>query len=385
METWRDRAGAVCGADPEVAARVPQPGETGMAGLERAALRLGALGGLSERLGGGAAPAATSLLLCEMLLAASAPAPAAPAAPRRLSPILRDLLICDALPPGDRRPPEALRRLGNTVRAAEIGLRAVTARGHAAFDVSLLRAMHAALCEALAVPGQGGVLRPALTGGSVEGALAAILSGLASPDESTPLLLRMAQLGAGFAELAPFEFGSPALARLLPALLAACEGFAPVVVAPIPASRDASGLQPYFDAVALAAWQAQRLSSDIAQLREDWLRRLLTLRSDANARRLVGLLIEQPVVTAGEAGKWLGVSFQTANAAVATLVAHDILAPLGGLRRNRVFVATEMFATENESPPLAAPIGASGIATADRAAASAPFGLRLAVLPPAGR
>lgn len=356
MDVERDRAGAdLPGAD--------------VVGLERAALRLGALGGLQDGLAGqdgpGREPGVLSpLLLRDLLLCAADPGlpMAMPAAPAGLSPSLRDLLVCEALGPGDR-PPAAVHLLANTIHAAEIGLSAVTSQGHAALAVPLLREMHAALCHGLAVPGRGGMFRPAMAGGPMEPSIEALLSGLAGPDSHAPLLLRMAQLGAGFAELAPFEFGSPVLARLLPGLLAACEGFVPVVVAPIPDRRSASGFQSYFDAIALAAQRAHRLALDIARCREDWLRRLIALRSDANARRLIDLLVDRPVITAGGAGRWLGVSFQTANAAVAALVAHDILAPLGGLRRNRVFVATELF---RPAAPAGAPLGVTALMS-DRA------------------
>jgi Fic family protein len=69
---------------------------------------------------------------------------------------------------------------------------------------------------------------------------------------------------------------------------------------------------------------------------------MVSLRSDSTARRLTGLAFGFPVLTVGAAQEMLDVSFQTANAAVATLVRLGILAPHSNIRRNRVFIFGEM-------------------------------------------
>ena len=63
-----------------------------------------------------------------------------------------------------------------------------------------------------------------------------------------------------------------------------------------------------------------------------------------------------PVLTVGAAQEMLQVSFQTANAAVATLVRLAILAPHSNIRRNRVFIFREtlsMLATAPDAQGIA--------------------------------
>ena len=67
------------------------------------------------------------------------------------------------------------------------------------------------------------------------------------------------------------------------------------------------------------------------------------LRADSSARRLLPVLMEQPVVTAKFIAEHLGVSAVAAHRAVDTLVARGILTPgTGRYRRSEVFQADDV-------------------------------------------
>lgn len=73
-----------------------------------------------------------------------------------------------------------------------------------------------------------------------------------------------------------------------------------------------------------------------------WRDRLGPARSDSSALALVRALPATPIVTARSVQQSLGVSFTTANTAIAVLVTADILTPTRAGRRNRAFEAREI-------------------------------------------
>lgn len=112
-------------------------------------------------------------------------------------------------------------------------------------------------------------------------------------------------------------------------------------------------LELCFDAAAVAAEQAQRFTEDVAALTNQWRTRLAehrtqrgvraAPRSDSAQARLLEILPELPVVTAGTTQRTLSVSFPAARTALEELADAKIL------RRKRVdrgttgYLATEVF------------------------------------------
>lgn len=69
------------------------------------------------------------------------------------------------------------------------------------------------------------------------------------------------------------------------------------------------------------------LVRDIAALRRRWEERLVDVRSDAAARRLLDLLPERPVLSALTAAEALAMSERSGRSALGTLEGHGIVEP----------------------------------------------------------
>jgi Fic family protein len=100
---------------------------------------------------------------------------------------------------------------------------------------------------------------------------------------------------------------------------------------------------------------ADRLMARTEALVADWRRRLDGVRQDAAARRVLDLLVEQPVLSAAVVAGRLGVSARSGQSALATLAEHGIVEPyrperLGPGRPTRYWAAHELIALVAASP-----------------------------------
>ena len=275
----------------------------------------------------------------------------------------------------DRMAPRSLRPSMNGVAAFEHGLARVRANGTAALTAGLLQELHRLLFLGLSEPAGA---QPAATivdglgetgwqgAGQASsraraGARLHDLERLLVDPPALPLPVRLAIVAAQIECVPPFDHGNRQLAWLLLPLMTAAEGRPPLFVGQtLAAARDQYG-------AALAAlratgdWEAwigfflqkltQAAKAATARLdRTEDLQRaraadLFSLRSDSTARRLAEMALGVPVLTVGAAQSMLGVSFQTANAAVATLQRLGIVTPHSSNRRNRIFVVGGTLAT----------------------------------------
>lgn len=106
-------------------------------------------------------------------------------------------------------------------------------------------------------------------------------------------------------------------------------------------------LDPWVNHFASAASDAvavsKRLSTEIGQLREEWLEAAGQPREGSVGRRLVSLLPKQPVVDAGTVSAALGVSERTALRGLTVLDEAGVVTEVTKQKRNRVWAAVEVF------------------------------------------
>ncbi len=272
------------------------------------------------------------------------------------------LMIAQAA--GERPAPRELRLATQALDAFRHGLSAVRAGGRAALGGNLLAEMVRLLRGAPAAAGPG-------TAGGAHGARIGLVHPAVPPEEGLdqamadlerfltdppplPLAVRMAMAAARIELLAPFEEASAQLSQLLMPLMAVADGRPPLFVSQVLSSRrDAyrtalarleaghnweGWIGQYLGWLVEAAEAATVRLERAERLRLDREAGMESLRSDSTARRLAELAFGMPVLTVGDAQEMLEVSFQTANAAVATLVRLGILAPHSNIRRNRIFI-----------------------------------------------
>ena len=91
-----------------------------------------------------------------------------------------------------------------------------------------------------------------------------------------------------------------------------------------------------------AVADAESFERRVETLLAEWRRRLGPMRSDASALALLDCLPAAPIVTARSAELVLGVSFNSANSAIAALESAAILTQTRAGRRNRAFEAREL-------------------------------------------
>ena len=175
-----------------------------------------------------------------------------------------------------------------------------------------------------------------------------------------PMLVRAALACAQIEAIAPFDDGNEFITFLLPSVISLNAGYPPLFLSDIFLANRArfreslssallggdwdAWLTFFLQAVVESCAAAERRIGHMTQTAQAWHARLAQVRSDSQAHRLAELVLDQPVVTVGQAQKMLGVSFQTANTAVQTLVRHDILAQYQRHDRNRIFLAPRIVA-----------------------------------------
>jgi Fic family protein len=274
----------------------------------------------------------------------------------------------------------------NYVRALDLGLAQVRARGPGALTVDLLCHLHAVLMAGVVdypdAPGRLRTIQNWIGGASIyaarfvpppPGQLQAPLRDLEDflqPDRSAPavlsIVLRLAIAHAQFEAIHPFRDGNGRVGRVLLPLMLAAEGYPPIYLAGYLKRHQhayyerLAGAQLrgdwlawarfLADGIVAAAREAAALAEAMLALKAEWQAALAGLRADAAARHLPALLLGTPVVTVNLVRERLGVSFPAANAAVAALVERGILAQPVTRGRNRVFAASALVSLLNRPP-----------------------------------
>ena len=180
------------------------------------------------------------------------------------------------------------------------------------------------------------------------------------------IVLRMAIAHAQFETIHPFIDGNGRVGRLLLPLMLAAEGYPSIYLAGFLKSNQ----KAYYDALAnvqlqekwsdwvtffatgfeQAAHESMITARELLAILERWQMAVnaLGLRSDSVIKRFPELLIANPVVTVKQVKDLLGITFPTANAALAKLKEMGILVQTER-QRNRVFMAMEVITLLDKS------------------------------------
>ena len=180
------------------------------------------------------------------------------------------------------------------------------------------------------------------------------------------IVLRMAIAHAQFETIHPFIDGNGRVGRLLLPLMLAAEGYPPIYLAGFLKSNQ----KAYYDALANvqlqekwsdwvtffatgveeAAHESMITARELLAILERWQMAVNALgrRSDSVINRFPELLIANPVVTVKQVKDMLGITFPTANAALAKLKEMGILVQTER-QRNRVFMAMEVITLLDKS------------------------------------
>ena len=305
---------------------------------------------------------------------------------------VNDLMLYEATGGEDGFPNDVVVTL-NYVKALEHGLARVKAEGGIkAFTSDLIKELHLNLMDGVrdhnGKPGEfrdrqnwiGGFRRiydarfvpppPDHVQACVEDLVRMLQSTPAEEDHlEIPIVIRMAIVHAQFETIHPFMDGNGRVGRILLPLMLAAEGYPPVYLAGFLKSNR----QAYYDSllavqlkgewtewvrffatgVEAAARESIQTAQELNAILERWQRELgeLAVRADAVVHRLPELLIGTPVVTVGKVVDAFGISFPSANNALALLERRGILVQPGTKRqRKRTFVAQEVVDLLNRPP-----------------------------------
>jgi Fic family protein len=173
------------------------------------------------------------------------------------------------------------------------------------------------------------------------------------------IVLRMAVAHAQFETIHPFIDGNGRVGRLLLPLMLAAEGYPPIYLAGFLKSNQ----NAYYDALANvqlqekwsdwvtffatgveeAAHESMSTTKELLAILDRWRIAIdeLGLRSGSAINQLPELLIANPVITVNQVKDALGITFPTANTALAKLKAMGILVQTDR-QRNRTFIAMEV-------------------------------------------
>lgn len=188
------------------------------------------------------------------------------------------------------------------------------------------------------------------------------------PDEEDPMevsiVLRMAIAHVQFETIHPFMDGNGRVGRLLLPLMLAAEGYPPIYLAGFLKTHqkiygETLGnvqLQEQWDdwisffatGVKESSEESIVIAKALLAIQKRWESEVdaLGFRSDSAINRLPELLVGNPVITVNQVKEKLGVSFPSANSALAKLKDVGIIVqnnrPQNNRQRNRVFVATEV-------------------------------------------
>lgn len=173
--------------------------------------------------------------------------------------------------------------------------------------------------------------------------------------DDLPVLLQIAIAHAQFETIHPFVDGNGRTGRALAQALLRNKRLATHTTVPISAglliavdryfealtafrSGDATPIVARFaDAARFAASVGAALVDSLVDELDRSSQQMVGVRRDAAARRLLPLLIGQPVVNAGYVQQHLGINAAAAQRALRTLVDRDVLAERTGYARNRIW------------------------------------------------
>jgi Fic family protein len=276
-------------------------------------------------------------------------------------------------PVGDRDAEETL----SYVHAFMHGIRAVQTTGHAALDNALIRQIHAMLMQTQphAMPGAfrerqnyiGTRLEMAHYIPPPAALVPQLMDNLVSLLQYEPegvmevsVLMRAPIAHVQFEAIHPFLDGNGRTGRLLLPLILAAAGEPPLHLATFLKVRQQDyyaallsvqmkldwtpWIRLFLECVIASARHTVQLFAMLAHIQQQWHEQLTTQkrRKHATIWKVADLLIGQPVITATEAAKRLGVTFPAANDAINDLAALDILRPNNTGKRNRVFQSHEV-------------------------------------------
>jgi Fic family protein len=205
-------------------------------------------------------------------------------------------------------------------------------------------------------------------------------------DDSLPAVAQAAIAHAQFETIHPFVDGNGRTGRALIHLILRRRGLALRVLPPVslilatwakdyvgglhatryrgPATSEAAhdGINVWIGRFAGACKRAVEDASSFEQkaiaIEHEWRSRLGRVRARSSADLLLRTLIGAPIVTVNSAANLIGRSFVQTNAAIARLVAADILRQVSVGRRNRAFEAPEIIdALSALERQLASPAG----------------------------
>lgn len=174
-----------------------------------------------------------------------------------------------------------------------------------------------------------------------------------------PVLSQAAIAHAQFETIHPFPDGNGRTGRALVHAMLRGHGLTRNVTVPVSAglltdtaayftaldayrAGDLAPIVERFAAASLAAiTNGRELADDLRAIRSGWADRL-SVRRDAQAWRLVDLLLRQPVVDARVVASELGISSQNAQRTIAPLARAGILTEFTGFARNRLWQASDV-------------------------------------------
>lgn len=170
-----------------------------------------------------------------------------------------------------------------------------------------------------------------------------------------PVLLHVAVAHAQFETIHPFVDGNGRTGRALAQAMLKAKGAVTRSTVPL-SSGLLADIEGYFDALTayragdaepiarrfagaalFAAATGIHLIDDLADALEDACSRLDGVRSDAAARRVLPLLVSQPVITSGYLVRTLGLNDVAAKRAIDTLVRREVLVETSGRSRGRTW------------------------------------------------
>lgn len=263
------------------------------------------------------------------------------------------------------------------VRAFMHGMEAVRRTGQAALDNTLIRQIHAILMEAQ--PGaQPGAFRTRQNyiGTRLETAcyvpppadripllmenLVSLLQYIPEGVMEVSVLMRAPIAHVQFEAIHPFLDGNGRTGRLLLPLILAAAGELPLHLATFLKVRQREyyaallsvqmkldwepWIRLFLECVIASARHTVQLFGMLEAIQTRWHAQLTAQkrRKHATVWKVADLLIGQPVVTATEVSRRLGVTFPAANDAINDLVALDILRANRACKRNRIFQSHEV-------------------------------------------
>lgn len=263
------------------------------------------------------------------------------------------------------------------VRAFMHGMEAVKRTGQVALDNTLIRQVHSILMQAQsgAQPGTfrerqnyiGTRLETACYVPPPADRIPALMENLVSLLQYIPegvveisVLMRAPIAHVQFEAIHPFLDGNGRTGRLLLPLVLAAAGECPLHLATFLKVQQREyyaallsvqtkldwepWIRLFLECVIASARHTVQLFGVLEAIQARWHEQLMARkrRKHATVWKVADLLIGQPVVTATEASRRLGVTFPAANDAINDLVALDILRPNSTCKRNRVFQSHEV-------------------------------------------